>query len=242
MAWARALLPLACCLLGATAYQELLIVRKPDKNASAAWPVEHTEIDFLKVVQESLSSIMDRPSVLREMEEKKQENPTQTVFMRVADEPTIEWKVLKKESNAGIFLDYPHGCETTQEMTTSCKLKLSNQKGHQKINLVHAMPFTANETISFRFSINSYFVHQTVKAKCAACGKACGGKFMGRNWTVDMPECPVPAGTWSLSLPFLSEDVMEELPPIPKFSLDAHIGIHRPGGRTAVAFEGKMQA
>merc|ERR1719356_2089518 len=102
-----------------------------------------------------------------------------------------------------------------------------HQKGQQKINFVHTRPFDENDFIKLQFKVKSYFVEQTVKAKCAACGQPCGGRFMGRDWTMDMPACPVPAGTWSFSLPLLPAEIVEELPPVPKFQMDAKVKIQR---------------
>uniref|UniRef100_A0A7S2DWR5 Secreted protein n=1 Tax=Alexandrium andersonii TaxID=327968 RepID=A0A7S2DWR5_9DINO len=245
MAFASKLLSFACCVAGASAaaYQELLLLRHvTDKQQAGAWPVDHSQIDFLRVVQESLSSVMDTPEIINAQEAEKAKNPNAKPFPSMKTDPKMFFKMRSKESRAGVFLDFPAGCQTGLDMQTACKVNLTHQLGHGKVNFVHAEGFDANSTVHFEFGVNSAWNHVASTANCRACGQKCTGTFLGRTWSVDLPDCPVKPGTWSFSFPFLSRDETESLPAIPTFQLSYKFDIKRPTGKSALNFEGSMDA
>eukprot|EP00413_Alexandrium_margalefii_P010784 CAMPEP_0204528466 /NCGR_PEP_ID=MMETSP0661-20131031/9538_1 /ASSEMBLY_ACC=CAM_ASM_000606 /TAXON_ID=109239 /ORGANISM="Alexandrium margalefi, Strain AMGDE01CS-322" /LENGTH=242 /DNA_ID=CAMNT_0051534447 /DNA_START=86 /DNA_END=814 /DNA_ORIENTATION=+ len=242
MAAPRVALALLCCVACA-AHQEMLYVKSPKLDTGIPWPVDHTETDFVRVAQEALSNIMDTSSVINNAEMMKARNPESSGITHMGPEPYMVWKVVDKEPKTGLFLDYPHGCmQGKSHAKTACRQNLLDGSAPGKVNIVHSMPFTSNATLSMLFKVDSFFVHQKSHVHCKACGAPCQGTFMGRKWNAEMPECPIQAGTWSLTLPFLSVEEMSAMPQVPSFTLGTRVEVQRGDGTTSVAFEGVMQA
>mmetsp|Transcript_76221 Transcript_76221/g.170478 ORF Transcript_76221/g.170478 Transcript_76221/m.170478 type:complete len:245 (-) Transcript_76221:76-810(-) len=244
MAPVRALIALAGAALGSAAHQELLLVRSPlNKQKVGAWPVDNSQIDFLRVVQESLASVMDQPEILAAQEAQEKKQPGSGALKAMASNTTMSVQVLGKEAQLGLFLDFPGKCINPAEIPkTLCMMDMKQPTRHGKVNVVHAVPLNSNDTFSFNFGVNSNWISKASSVKCPACGSRCQGTFLGRAWTVDLPDCPVKAGTWSFSFPLLTRDEISQLPQIPSFTLDYQAAVHRANGKTAFNFKGSMVA
>eukprot|EP00408_Alexandrium_pacificum_P023890 CAMPEP_0171192410 /NCGR_PEP_ID=MMETSP0790-20130122/19856_1 /TAXON_ID=2925 /ORGANISM="Alexandrium catenella, Strain OF101" /LENGTH=243 /DNA_ID=CAMNT_0011657569 /DNA_START=62 /DNA_END=793 /DNA_ORIENTATION=+ len=243
MALASKLLSFGLCAVGMAAYQEMLLVGNRDKpQAKAKWPVQHSNIDFMRIVGESLGAIMDDPAVLANMEAQHKKDPSAPAMPTMEMSPAIRYKIRHKEPQTGVFLHYPKPCTTGENWETTCQTHLAKPGQQGTIHIVHALPYEANTSFAFSFNVKSGWVKQGSVAKCAACGGTCKGNFLGRTWTVDLPECPIPAGTFSLNFPFLLQKEMDILPPIPKNKLEFQLNIVRADGTTSVSFDGNMDA
>lgn len=138
-------------------------------------------------------------------------------------------------------LAYPSSSWLGQEVMgrQNCTIPV-NKPTPVQIDVLLGLPWTAADRLDMNLQVNAVghggllptlVFGMSRTTSCAVCGRPCIGRFMGHEWSMEMPPCPV-EGKWTGELPL---EILSQLPS--GFDVSWHTSIRRGNEDETTALE-----
>eukprot|EP00415_Alexandrium_ostenfeldii_P000561 UN0561 len=198
-------------------------MRRP-KEKNVWGPAIFSELTFVHALDKAVWAAYRTPSVALY----NAQNPKP---QRANNALSVAWKFNKVEPGSKLTVAWnKEGCQLKSDGSKGCIVDYSNQTEASRLNFALRQPLSKDDVVSFDFRLRAGFFKTSSSMKCAACGKPCEGNVMARKFTIPMPRCPVPTGTWVFQLPIPE---ITNMPEMPTYDLNLHVNIMRPTGVAA---------
>lgn len=204
--------------------------KKKSKDLLVWGPFTESELSFVKAVDRAVLSAYRDP--------KEAARRTGAEPKRTNNSLSVEWEFQKTEPQSRQSVVFQEvGCRNHTDGTQDCDMDYANQPNASRLNVALGLPLGPNAEVSFDFRVKSGFFHQKMEFKCKACGVNCEGTFLMRKFSIPMPACPIPVGTWVLTLP-IPQVTNSQL--IHDYMMIMHGIITRPNGVVAAEFRSNV--
>uniref|UniRef100_A0A7S4QCR8 Uncharacterized protein n=1 Tax=Alexandrium monilatum TaxID=311494 RepID=A0A7S4QCR8_9DINO len=155
-------------------------------------PIVATDMSFVKAIDHALMSKYREPSGLRRQE---------AGMVRKKNKLSVRWNFLQTEFGTKQTAAFRHKCRTVAGGKQACDTDFDSANEASRVNIALAHGLTGLSTVTFAVQVRTGLLFQSTTIRCAVCGVPCKGSFMGREFSMQMPSCPIPDGTWVLTLP-----------------------------------------
>jgi len=133
--------------------------------------------------------------------------------------------------NASMSANPNWQCKTEYLGKRFCDVPVS-QASNAHVDVVVGKPLSLYKTDKLEMvqNVNVNFVQKSEKTVCAVCGQACSGMFMGHQWSMEMPPCPL-LGTWTVHFP------LDQFGKVPMgFNTNLHTIVRQSDGSIALEY------